>query len=279
MAARGNGWCVSVAAGARSESADAVELKFGQVGIASVRVRRNDAAALHAELERRVRAAPQLFERAAVVMDLSHLAAQPTDGEVDALLEAVRAAGMLPVGLAYGTAENDALARRMGLPLIAKFRAQYERLAESSSPGAPATEPARVPEAASPAGENRKSKIENHGNEPAATVVVLAQQHSQPVRTGQQVYARGRDLIVVAPVANGAEVLADGNIHVYGALRGRAFAGALGDEHARIFASEFRAELVSIAGHYRVFEEIPAQYEGKSVQISLDGGKLKIANL
>ncbi len=275
---------MSVTAGARSDNADAVELKFGQVGIASVRVRRNDAAALHAELERRVRAAPQLFERAAVVMDLSHLAAQPTDGEVDALLEAVRAAGMLPVGLAYGTAENDALARRMGLPLIAKFRAQYERGAELSLAGLPAkgsesSGSAHTPEAAPPADESRKSKVDDRERESAAIPVVLAQQHSQAVRTGQQVYARGRDLIVVAPVANGAEVLADGNIHVYGPLRGRAFAGALGDEHARIYCSEFRAELVSIAGHYRVFEEIPKQYEGKAVQISLDDGKLKIAAL
>src|SRR5579885_895699 len=133
MAALGNGWCVTAGLSARSESADAVELKFGQVGIASVRVRRNDAATLHAELERRVRTAPQLFERAAVVLDLSHLPAQPEDGEVDALLEAVRAAGMLPVGLAYGTSETDALARRLGLPLIAKFRAQYERESESAS--------------------------------------------------------------------------------------------------------------------------------------------------
>ncbi|MGH8213563.1 MAG: septum site-determining protein MinC [Rhodanobacteraceae bacterium] len=262
---------MSVTAGVRSDNADAVELKFGQVGIASVRVRRNDAAALHAELERRVRAAPQLFERAAVVLDLSHLSTQPGDGEVDALLEAVRAAGMLPVGLAYGTSENDALARRLGLPLIAKFRAQYEReaesvqRAESMAPGSSGPHPAIAKAPEPPA--------------PAPATAVLAQHHAQPVRTGQQVYARSRDLVVVAPVANGAEVLADGNIHVYGPLRGRAFAGALGDEHACIFCSEFRAELVSIAGHYRVFEEIPKQYEGRAVQIALEDGKLKIANL
>jgi len=261
-----------VAAGARSENADAVELKFGQVGIAQVRVRRNDAAALHAELERRVRAAPHLFERAAVVMDLSHLAKQPEDGEVDALLEAVRAAGMLPVGLAYGTSETDVLARRLGLPLIAKFRAQYERHAEPPRVESAASSNASSEQGPAPARHAEITTLK-------ADAPVFAQHHTQPVRTGQQVYARGRDLIVVAPVANGAEVLADGNIHVYGALRGRVFAGALGDERARIYCSEFRAELVSIAGHYRVFEEIPAQYDGRSVQISLEGGKLKIANL
>ena len=170
----------------------------------------------------------------------------------------------------YGTSENDALARRLGLPLIAKFRAQYEREREPAAPtgsALPAPEPTpAAPEPSRPA-----------TSPPAASVV--AQHHSQAVRTGQQVYARGCDLVVVAPVANGAEVLADGNIHVYGPLRGRAFAGALGDERARIFCSEFRAELISIAGHYRVFEEIPAQHEGKAVQIHLDGNKLKIAPL
>src|SRR6185312_3262013 len=111
---------------ARMESTDACDLRFGQVGIACVRVRRVDAAALCDELERRVRAAPQMFARAAVVLDLSHLSSLPDDGAVDALLEAVRSAGMLPVGLAYGTSETEALAKRMGLPLIAKFRAAYE---------------------------------------------------------------------------------------------------------------------------------------------------------
>ncbi|HET6913330.1 MAG TPA: septum site-determining protein MinC [Rhodanobacteraceae bacterium] len=261
---------MSAATAVRNDNGDAIELKFGQVGIASVRVKRDDAAALHEELERRVRAAPQLFERTAVVLDLSHLPKQPDDGAVDALLEAVRAAGMLPVGLAYGTSDTDALARRLGLPLIAKFRAQYERESEPVQ-RTEATSPSRPSSAAQPAPAPEPVS--------ASPAHVGAQHHSQPVRTGQQVYARGRDLVIVAPVANGAEVLADGNVHVYGPLRGRAFAGALGDESARIYCSEFRAELVSIAGHYRVFEEIPAQYEGKAVQIFLDGNKLKIANL
>ena len=111
---------------AKMDTNDACDLRFGQVGIACVRVRRVDAAALCDELERRVRAAPQMFARAAVVLDLSHLLNLPDDGSVDALLEAVRSAGMLPVGLAYGTSETEVLAKRMGLPLIAKFRAAYE---------------------------------------------------------------------------------------------------------------------------------------------------------
>jgi len=256
---------------ARAESLEAAcDLRFGQVGIACVRLRRVDAAALVEELERRVRSAPQMFTRAAVVLDLSHLPRLPDDGMVDALLEAIRSAGMLPVGIAYGTAETEALAERMNLPLIAKFRAQYE----PSSPGTVADvgTPAPRAEAPRPTAPLDDEFEGGPGNK--------AQHHAgSAVRSGQQVYARDRDLVVMAAVANGAEVIADGSIHIYGSLRGRAMAGAQGDETARIFCSDFRAELVAIAGHYRVFEDMPKEFEGQPVQCWLDNGKLMIARL
>jgi septum site-determining protein MinC len=255
---------------ARAEALEAAcDLRFGQVGIACVRIRRVDAAALVEELERRVRSAPQMFTRAAVVLDLSHLPKLPDDGMVDALLEAIRSAGMLPVGIAYGTPETEALAERMCLPLIAKFRAQYEAGQGDTVPSAPAaarSEPAR--------GATADEAVVEAGSG------ITAQHHSgSTVRSGQQVYARDRDLVVTAAVANGAEVIADGSIHIYGSLRGRAMAGAQGDENARIFCSDFRAELVAIAGHYRVFEDMPKEFEGQAVQCWLDNGKLMIARL
>lgn len=251
--------------GVSADILEAAELKFGQVGIANVRVRNPDPQALRASLEVRVHEAPALFERAPVVVDLSFLSPQPDDTAVHALLDAVRAAGMLPVGLAYGDDATEALARRFGLPLIAKFRAAYERPAAA---GEKATAPARSETA--PAAQATPK---------AAAEPVTALQHHGQVRTGQQVYAQACDLVVVGTVASGAEVLADGNIHVYGALRGRAFAGALGDKHARIFCGEFRAEIVSIAGHYRVFEELPKEYAGKAVQIQLEQDHLQIIPL
>jgi septum site-determining protein MinC len=262
---------------AKAETADACDLRFGQVGIACVRVRRVDAAALCDELERRVRAAPAMFARAAVVLDLSHLLNLPDDGAVDALLEAVRSAGMLPVGLAYGTSETEALAKRMGLPLIAKFRAAYEPVAGGSSaadePAPSGKAKAREPASAEP--DLREPIL----SAPVPGSSIGAQHHLGAVRSGQQIYARDRDLIVTGAVANGAEVIADGNIHIYGGLRGRAMAGAQGDEKARIYVSDFRAELVAIAGQYRVFEQIPDDLEGQSVQCWLDGEKLLIAKL
>ena len=255
---------------ARAESTDACDLRFGQVGMACVRVRRVDAAALCDELERRVRAAPQMFSRAAVVLDLSHLLELPDDGAVDALLEAVRSAGMLPVGLAYGTSATETLAKRMGLPLIAKFRAAYEPATTPPAPAIASKQPTPAETAPTP---------EPILSTPAAGSHQSAEHHAGTVRSGQQVYARDCDLIITGAVANGAEVIADGNIHIYGSLRGRAMAGAQGDEKTRIFASEFHAELVAIAGQYRVFEQIPAELEGQSVQCWLEGEKLLIARL
>ncbi|HET6551961.1 MAG TPA: septum site-determining protein MinC [Dyella sp.] len=256
---------------ARMDTQDACDLRFGQVGIANVRVRRADAAALCDELERRVRSAPQLFSRAAVVLDLSHLPELPDDGIVDALIEAIRTAGMLPVGLAYGTSEVEALSRRMGLPLIAKFRAAYEP-ADGGSIAPPA------PSAPAPVAEPTR-RSEPARSEPEVLPGLGAQHVDGTVRSGQQVYARDRDLVVTGTVANGAEVIADGSIHIYGGLRGRAMAGAQGDEKARIYISDFRAELVAIAGHYRVFEQIPKDLEGQSVRCWLEGEKLMIAKL
>ena len=106
-----------------------------------------------------------------------------------------------------------------------------------------------------------------------STVVV-----DRPIRTGQQVYAENADLIVLALVSEGAEIIADGNIHVYGPLRGRALAGAAGNKQARIFAQSMQAELVSVAGIYRVFDQnLPPHLHHKAVQIHLQDDRLVIA--
>src|SRR5690606_20404434 len=102
------------------------ELKIGQVGIANLRVRTLDVAALVAEMRERVERAPKLFARTAVVVDFGGLTRTPDAATARALLDGLRDAGALPVALAYGTSEIEALSRELGLPLLAKFRAQYE---------------------------------------------------------------------------------------------------------------------------------------------------------
>ena len=97
----------------------------------------------------------------------------------------------------------------------------------------------------------------------------------QPVRAGQRVYAAGGDLIVTATVNAGGEVIADGNIHVYGALRGRAIAGGGNNAEARIFAMNFDPELISIAGYYAVREGLTGAPIGKAVQVRLTGERMR----
>ena len=131
--------------------------------------------------------------------------------------------------------------------------------AEAEPP--PATETKPTPEAAAePAPPEAATKV--------TTMIV-----NRPLRSGQQVYARGCDLVVLAAVNAGAEVIADGSIHIYAPLRGRALAGASGDAGARIFTTRFEAELVSIAGVYRTFDAgVPGELAGKPVQVQLQNG-------
>jgi len=243
------------------------ELKIGQVGIANLRVRTLDVEQLVREMRERVERAPKLFGRAAVIVDFGGLIRAPDVDSARALIEGLRGAGVIPVALAYGTREIEQLAEQLGLPLLAKFRAQYERA--DAAPPAPAR-PAPAPEPAPASKPAAAAKAAANAGKPGLM-------QKTPVRSGQQLYAENRDLTVLSTVGAGAEVIADGSIHIYGALRGRALAGAQGNTDARIFCREFHAELVAIAGHYKVMEEVPKELRGKSVQIWLDQDQLKIA--
>ena len=255
------------------------DLKIGQVGIANLRIRTLDIERLGAEMRDRVARAPKLFARAAVIVDFGALPVTPDVATARALLDALRAAGTIPVALAYGSSDNERLAIDLGLPLLAKFRAQYEPAeggathAADVAAEAPARSPAR--KAAATAPEPAPAK-------PASAPVAAAEPgmlQTAPIRSGQQIYAEQRDLTVLGTVGAGAEVIADGSIHIYGALRGRALAGARDNPQARIFCREFHAELVAIAGHYRVMEDIPAEVRGKPAQVWLENGTIHIAAL
>ena len=239
------------------------ELKIGQVGIANLRIRTLDVDQLIREMRERVERAPKLFGRAAVIVDFGGLTRLPDADTARALIEGLRGAGVIPVALAYGTRETETLAEQLGLPLLAKFRAQYEPVAQAAPPPARAApEPAPAKAAPAPAAKAADAK-------PGLV-------QKTPVRSGQQLYAENRDLTVLSTVGAGAEVISDGSIHIYGPLRGRALAGARGNADARIFCREFHAELVAIAGHYKVMEEVPKELRGKAVQIWLDQDQLKI---
>ena len=240
------------------------EMRFCHVGLVQVRIRTTDAVAIKNELAARVLAAPQLFDRTAVCLDLSALDREPDVAGTKALLDAIREAGMLPVGLGYGTSQVDALARELGIPVLPQHRASNKPHGAPTPP--PPVEAAPAPKAAAAPAEPIAM--------PSPSLM-----HHQVVRSGQRVYARDRDLVVTTTVGAGSEVIADGCVHIYGALRGRAVAGARGEVTARVFCQEFQAELVSIAGVFRVFETIPPELVGKPVQAWLDGDDLRFARV
>jgi len=234
---------------AAAAPAPAIDVRFGQVGLIQVRIRSTDPGAILDELTGRVASAPLFFQRTGVCLDLTLLGREPQVEEMRPVMDAVRRAGMLPVGLVGESAAMESLSAALELPVLAPFRGQAQA-------AVPVVQPAERAESGLPA----------------------LMQH-QPVRSGQRVYARCRDLVVTATVGAGAEAIADGCVHVYGSLRGRAVAGARGDTGARVFCQEFRAELVSVAGVFRVFETLPPELAGKPVQAWLDGDDLRFAPL
>ncbi|HWM65224.1 MAG TPA: septum site-determining protein MinC [Steroidobacteraceae bacterium] len=239
----------------------AVEVRFGQVGILQVRLHTTDPGSIVDELTGKTATAPHFFERTPVCLDLSSLPKMPPAEEIRSVIEVIRRAGMMTVGLAHGGTAVDELATDLELPVIHHVRASTKTapIVQAAPASAPAAAPPEVP-----------------APEPGALPALL--QH-QPVRSGQRVYARNRDLIVLTPVAAGAEVMADGCVHIYGPLRGRVMAGAHGDTDARVFCQAFHAELVSIAGVFRVFETIPPELAGMPVQAWLAGDDLKFAKI
>jgi septum site-determining protein MinC len=225
--------------------APALDIRFGQVGLVQVRIHTTDPGRILDELTGRIATAPRFFERTAVCLDLSALERSPDVAEVRGVIDAVKRAGMLSIGLTTGSLGVEALSGALQIPVLSHFRAnQNVPVVQAAAP--PPPESAGLP----------------------------ALLHQQTVRSGQRVYARNRDLVVTAMVSAGAEVMADGCVHIYGPLRGRAMAGAREDLTARVFCQEFHAELVSIAGVFRVFETIPPDLAGKPVQAWLDGDKL-----
>lgn len=254
------------------------ELKIGQVGIANLRIRTMDVERLVQEMNERVTRAPKLFGRAAVILDFGGLSRAPDVASAQALLDGLRGAGVLPVALAYGTSEIELLSQQLGLPLLAKFRAQYERAdaepATARQAPAAAPAPTREPRRATAASAALAAPPPATGGAPKPGRMQLAN-----VRSGQQLYAENCDLTVMATVGAGAEVIADGSIHIYGTLRGRALAGAQGNTAARIFCRDFHAELVAIAGHYKVLDDVPDNLRGKAVQVWLEQDQIMIAAL
>ncbi|HUC10094.1 MAG TPA: septum site-determining protein MinC [Stellaceae bacterium] len=229
-----------------------------------------------AQLAEQIGRSPRFFLNAPVVLDLRDAAAFATAAEFADAKTVLRRHTLTLVGIQNALPAQIEAAAAAGLASFAP-----------NSTGPRRQRPAEaVPAAASPPEPDPRSEPSPSRSPPPAPTPPLRPEPragagktrlvTQPVRSGTQIYARGADLIVTAAVSPGAELMADGNIHVYGPLRGRALAGAAGDIEARIFCSRFEAELVSIAGHYLVSEQIPPGERGLPVEIALVDDRLTI---
>ncbi len=257
------------------------EIKIANLPLVALLLKSTKLDILASELKTRFGDIPDFFDQDPLVIDLTELsAATALNGtEVDAidfpaLLNLLREYSVVPIAIKGGNPEQMAGGLAVGL-----LPAPEDRVA-ASSPFAPA--PAPEPQIALSAKATTVVEAPpSSGEVPAPDAPLGALVIDKPLRSGQKIYARGRDVVMLAMVNAGAEIIADGHIHVYAALRGRAMAGARGNTDARIFALSLEAELISIAGVYRTSENLlPGNIQGKPAQVRLvsgpDGDKLVI---
>ncbi|WP_137818459.1 septum site-determining protein MinC [Pseudomonas sp. 2FG] len=233
------------------------QLKGSMLAITVLELAHNDLARLELQLAEKVAQAPNFFSNTPLVLALDKL----PDGEglldLSALMAVCRRHGLRTLAIRASREEDIAAASALDLPVLPPSGAR-ERLVEPVESIA------------------ARKKAEK----PAEPVAKPTKVITTPVRGGQQVYAQGGDLIVLAPVSAGAELLADGNIHVYAPMRGRALAGIKGDTKARIFCQQMGAEMLSIAGQYKVSEDLRRDpLWGDAVHVSLSGDVLNITRL
>jgi septum site-determining protein MinC len=208
-----------------------------------------DAPESEEKLRAQISRSPKFFANAPVVLDLVDSRRFADAVEFVELKRLLRSLDLVPVGIQNGSVEQQRAAAAAGLGVFTGPSAQRRAAAAASG------------------GDTAPAK-------PAATTKSLL--IAQPVRSGTQIYARGGDLIVLKSVSAGAEIIADGHIHVYGTLRGRAIAGATGDGAARIFVHRLEAELVSIAGRYLVSDHIGIEHFGQTTQVMLQDDRVTL---
>jgi len=222
----------------------AIVVRGSSVTVPVAFLQSTDVTLIERELSAKVAQAADLFRDAPLVVDLAEVEHEGLD--LGAVLQALRAQGVVPIAVRNGTASHHATARVHGLGIL-----------QGRKPGARAS---AVPPGPAPSSARERLFM-------------------QPVRSGQRVFVPNGDLVIVGQVNTGAEVLASGNIHVYGPLRGRAMAGVNGDVEARILTTCLEAELVAVAGVYRALDEDVAALREQPAQVYLVGDRLMIETL
>jgi septum site-determining protein MinC len=241
-----------------SKSRPALEFKGRMLSLTRVRILDGDPTAIEAQLKTFTRSLGEAGEGLPLLLDAESVV------ELSSILTVMRAAGVQPLAVVDGVLAESA--RACGLAVLSNDLLSDTASRAGAASAAPATAPTPPASAATAPAPIAQRK-------PARVV-------TEPIRSGQQVYADGADLIVMTTVSPGAEVIADGCVHVYGPLRGRAVAGARGDATARVFCRRMEAELLAVAGIYAVADQMQGALKGVAAQAYLsEDGKLKIDRL
>ncbi len=219
----------------------------------------NDLTIIEQKLREKISQAQDFFRNSPIILDVRELNQQGHEIDIIKLITLIRSTGLFPVGIRGGNDQQNLHAASLFIPIdmsrsTTSFQTEIQKAATSSPPTAP------------------HEVIKEIVVSTATTLI------SQPVRSGQRIYASG-DLIILTQVSAGAEIMAEGNIHVYNTLRGRALAGVQGNRDARIFCSDLQAELISIAGDYKTSEDLKDIAPKKPVQIYLQDQALIIKEL
>jgi septum site-determining protein MinC len=229
-----------------------LEFKSSTFSVPVLVLSSDDLVAIEQQLQEKISLAPEFFRESPLVLDLQALNKQGFDIDVAALTDIVRKAGLLPIGVRGGNVQQNKQALALLIPVYSIHSSGVTAETQKQKTIMPTPEPVA---------------------DNASTTLL-----TQPIRSGQRIYSSG-DLIILAQVSAGAEIMAEGNIHVYSTLRGRALAGVQGNPEARIFCSDLQAELISIAGNYKVSEDLDESVRKKPVQIYLQNHTLIIKDI
>jgi len=231
-----------------------IEFKAGTLSAMSAIIRELDNVRLADSMHTMLGGLGEFFAGEATVIDLTQLTKAPDRADWVGLLSLLRRYGLQPIAVRHAPEHLVDSARKAGLAVLSP---EAGRMTGERTVTAPTAAPAPAAPAATEPAQASLDMTPPPAN--VSTMII-----ERPLRSGQQIYARGSDVVILGGVSNGAEIIADGSIHCYGPLRGRALAGAQGDTKARIITTCFAPELVSIAGVYRTFERgIAANLAGK----------------
>ncbi|MEQ1638258.1 MAG: septum site-determining protein MinC [Methylococcales bacterium] len=268
---------MSTDSSAVSNQRPAIEFKSSTFAVPALILNSADLKTINTKIIQKIQQAPDFFKNSPILLDIQQLTNEKLELNLSELLKLIRSHTLIPIALRGGDNVQNDIALKSGLfiqPLQTTLDADKSMI-QPATPIAAKKSPPPNPAPSPTAALRSPIRAERRAAENAAAHAKII---TSPIRSGQRVYSEG-DLIIMSQVSAGAEIMAEGNIHVYGSLRGRALAGVLGKLDSRIFCFDCQAELISIAGNYKVKDDLDPVMQHKPVQIYLQNQALIIKEL